>query len=254
MFHTSRQDPIYLYQDDDSRKEKCIDGYDIDKTITQDELDYNLKAKLRVSPEERYQAEKRKWYFHKLSYSDQTTDDYGRLVDVVKEYGCGHGSNKREEGGCCVPECRFYREYGRIEDEEVIEEHNKYIWPDDYGLRAISDQTYYPMQFEVIEQSVSDWDTNDKSTMMIQIGAIAVNYDLKANEDSGKYEYIKGFSYPLIGDEVYVLNQGTVRQMYNQKVLEKMQWNSNITTNESISDNAQKKSSNWNLLGFHGRL
>jgi hypothetical protein len=28
------------------------------------------------------------------------------------------------------------------------------IWPDHYGLRALSDQTYYPMQFEVIEQSV----------------------------------------------------------------------------------------------------
>ena len=68
---------------DDSTKEKCINGYDSDKTITQDELDYNLKAKLRVSPEERYQAEKRNWYFYKLSYLDQTTDDYGRLVDVV---------------------------------------------------------------------------------------------------------------------------------------------------------------------------
>src|SRR5919205_4231949 len=52
------------------------------------------------------------------------------------------------------------------------------IWPDHYGLRALSDQTYYPMQFEVIEQSVGDWDTDDKSTMMIQISAIPINYDL----------------------------------------------------------------------------
>jgi hypothetical protein len=58
-------------------------------------------------------------------------------------------------------------------------------------LRALSDQTYYPMQFEVIEQSVVDWDTDDKSTMMVQISAIPINYDL-AVKDNGKYEYIKG--------------------------------------------------------------
>jgi hypothetical protein len=34
------------------------------------------------------------------------------------------------------------------------------------------------MQFEVIEQSVADWGTDDKSIMMIQISAIPVNYDL----------------------------------------------------------------------------
>ena len=27
----------------------------------------------------------------------------------------------------CIPECRFYPEYGRIEDEQVIEEHNKLV-------------------------------------------------------------------------------------------------------------------------------
>ena len=36
-----------------------------------------------------------------------------------EEYGC--------DGGGCVPECRFYPEHGRIEDEEVIEEHNKFV-------------------------------------------------------------------------------------------------------------------------------
>ena len=55
------------------------------------------------------------------------------------------------------------------------------IWPEHYGLRAISEHTYYPMQFEVIEQSVSDWGTNDKATMMIQISSIPVNYDLVVN-------------------------------------------------------------------------
>lgn len=50
-----------------------------DSRITQDELDFILKRNLRMPPEERYHAEKRNWYFHKLSYLDQTTDDYGRL-------------------------------------------------------------------------------------------------------------------------------------------------------------------------------
>ena len=86
------------------------------------------------------------------------------------------------------------------------------------------------MQFEVIEQSVADWDTEDKSTMMVQISAIPINYDLvihrkKYDEnDNGKIEhdYIKGFSYPIIGDNAFLLNSDTVSKMYNQKVLSKM--------------------------------
>jgi uncharacterized protein len=104
------------------------------------------------------------------------------------------------------------------------------IWPDHYGIRGLSDSTYYPMQFEIIEQSVVDWDTDDKSTMMIQISAIPINYDLLVNTtDEGeiKYEYVKGFSYPIIGDTVFLLNAKTVSQMYNQKVTKKMNWDIN---------------------------
>ncbi len=104
------------------------------------------------------------------------------------------------------------------------------IWPDHYGMRGLSDSTYYPMQFEVIEQSVEDWDTDDKSTMMIQISAIPINYDLLINTtDNGEtnHEYVKGFSYPIIGDTVFLLNAKTVSQMYNQKVMKKMNWNAN---------------------------
>lgn len=107
------------------------------------------------------------------------------------------------------------------------------IWPDHYGMRGLSDSTYYPMQFEVIEQSVMDWDTDDKSTMMIQISAIPINYDLVVNsEDTGeiKYEYVKGFSYPIIGDTVFLLNAKTVSQMYNQKVIKKMNWSLNTSS------------------------
>jgi DNA helicase HerA-like ATPase len=83
------------------------------------------------------------------------------------------------------------------------------------------------MQFEVIEQSVEDWDTEDKSTMIVQASAIPINYDLIVylDKDTNKvtrYEYRKGFSYPVIGDQAYILNANTVSQMYNQKVLKKL--------------------------------
>ena len=65
-----------------------------DQRITQDELDFMLKKKLRVPPEQRYQHEKQNWFFHKLSYLHQTVDENGKAVDIIKESGCGHRSNK----------------------------------------------------------------------------------------------------------------------------------------------------------------
>lgn len=124
------------------------------------------------------------------------------------------------------------------------------IFPEHYGLRGISDQTYYPMQFEIIEQSVSDWDTEDMSTMMIQVSAIPINYDLVI-DDKYSYRYVKGFSYPIIGDQVYVLSANTVMDMYNRKIIEKMSWESNGRQNDARSsprigiikmfENSQKK-------------
>lgn len=82
-----------------------------DRTITQEELDFYLKRELRKAPEERYQAEKANRFFHDLScyMRGLSIDDYDK--------GC-HDEQ-------CIPECRFYLEYGRIEDAEVIDEHNK---------------------------------------------------------------------------------------------------------------------------------
>jgi len=103
-----------------------INDDDHDRRITQDELDYWLKMELRISPEERYQHRKGNWFFHDLSYLDQIVDENGKALDIIKKSGCGHWSNKREEG-CCVPECRYYLKYGRIEDDEVIQEHNEMV-------------------------------------------------------------------------------------------------------------------------------
>ncbi|MGZ8887434.1 MAG: ATP-binding protein, partial [Nitrososphaeraceae archaeon] len=71
-----------------------------------------------------------------------------------------------------------------------------------------------------------------------QISAIPINYDLIVNntgEGEIKCEYVKGFSYPIIGDTVFLLNAKTVSQMYNQKVMKKMNWdanNNNCTNSE----------------------
>ncbi|MGQ9718432.1 MAG: helicase HerA domain-containing protein [Nitrososphaerales archaeon] len=70
--------------------------------------------------------------------------------------------------------------------------------------------------------------------MMIQVSAIPINYDLII--DNGKYRYVKGFSYPIIGNEVYVLNSEMIKQMYNQKVIQKTGWNVRLTSEDAKKD------------------
>ena len=128
----------------------------------------------------------------------------------------------------------------KLEDHETSDRYTllvaSRIWPDHYGLKAISDYTYYPMQFEVIEQSVTDWDTEDMSTMMIQVNAIPVNYDLVLDGVSSSYRYVKGFSYPIVGDEVFVLNANAVMEMYNRKIIEKMSWKTTTDSGNARTD------------------
>ncbi len=94
------------------------------------------------------------------------------------------------------------------------------VWPEHFGLRGLSNHGYYPMQFEIIEQSEEDWQTDDKSTMMIQIDAIPVNYDLILNRNR-EFKFVKGFSYPVIGSPSYILNSEMINRMYNQKIAKK---------------------------------
>lgn len=95
------------------------------------------------------------------------------------------------------------------------------LGPEHYGLKGLTDQSYYPYQFEIIQQSVQDWDTDDKSTMMIQIWAIPLNFDLVIDEKGGA-QYVKGFTYPVIAERVHILNRNTIHQMYNKAILEKI--------------------------------
>src|SRR3989441_7911441 len=79
------------------------------------------------------------------------------------------------------------------------------VSPEHYGLKGLSEHSYYPMQFERIQQSVRDWDTSDNSTMTVQISALPINYDLRIDGD-GEPKYEKGFSYPVIAAEANILN------------------------------------------------
>ncbi|MEM4704506.1 MAG: ATP-binding protein [Candidatus Bathyarchaeia archaeon] len=105
------------------------------------------------------------------------------------------------------------------------------VWPEHFGLRGLSDHGYYPMQFEIIEQSEDDWQTDDKSTMIIQIDAIPINYDLIL-DDKCEFGFVKGFSYPVVGSPCYVLNSQMINRMYNQKIAEKL----NVDTSKTVED------------------
>ena len=96
------------------------------------------------------------------------------------------------------------------------------VWPEHYGLKGLSDHSYYPMQFEIIQQSVKDWDTSDRSTMMVQISALPINYDLIIADGASEPQYERGFSYPVIGAEALILNKEIISHMYNQKILDKL--------------------------------
>ena len=109
------------------------------------------------------------------------------------------------------------------------------VWPEHFGLRGLSDHGYYPMQFEIIEQSEEDWQTNDKSTMMIQIDAIPINYDLILNQKC-EFEFAKGFSYPIAGSPVYLLNSDMINRMYNQKTAQTLGIDPSKTVDDAGAD------------------
>ncbi len=96
------------------------------------------------------------------------------------------------------------------------------VLPEHFGLRGLSDQSYYPMQFEIIEQAVPDWQTDDRSTMMVQASTIPINYDLVLSPEGPRF--IRGFSFPKLGEEAFLLNRKMIDRMYNQAVVERMGW------------------------------
>jgi DNA helicase HerA-like ATPase len=127
-----------------------------------------------------------------------------------------------------------FKQAGQDEERFTLMEISR-VWPEHFGLRGLSDHGYYPMQFEIIEQSEEDWQTDDKSTMMIQIDAIPINYDLILN-DKCEFEFAKGFSYPVVGSSVYILNSEMINRMYNQKIAEKLGIDPSKTVDDAEAD------------------
>lgn len=152
-------------------------------------------------------------------------------------------------------ECRIKVEYhkdvmGLIEEGMLVavrnfkstSTHQRYslmvisrIWPEHYGLKGLTDHSYYPMQFEIIQQSVNDWDTSDKSTMMVQISALPINYDLILDVDK-EPRYEKGFTYPVVAAEALILNREMISHMYNQRILAKLGFKPKPTTSDAYKD------------------
>lgn len=166
----------------------------------------------------------------------------GRLAAVMPRHAAVDGGDSKVTGTSARYHCRVKIEYqkdlmGLLEEGMLLAVSNfkhakelserftlmeiSRVWPEHFGLKGLSDHGYYPMQFEIIEQSEEDWQTDDKSTMMIQIDAIPINYDLIIHTDF-KFEFAKGFSYPVVGSPIYILNSSMINRMYNQKIATKL--------------------------------
>ena len=178
-----------------------------------------------------------------------------RLAAVIPRFFVG-GEETKVAGTSARYQCRVKVEYqkdlmGLLEEgmllavknfKQVEHESERYtlmeasrVWPEHFGLRGISDHGYYPMQFEIIEQCEDDWQSDDKSTMMIQIDAIPINYDLILDKKS-EFRFDKGFSYPVVGSSCYVLNGQMINRMYNQKIAERLRIDTTKTVEDAKAD------------------
>ncbi len=175
--------------------------------------------------------------FNRDCFTDFDGRFRARLAAVVPRF-FGGGDESKVTGTSARYQCRVKIEYqkdlmGLLEEGMLLavknfkpaeENEKRYtlveisrVWPEHFGLRGLSDHGYYPMQFEIIEQSEDDWKSDDTSTMMLQIDAIPVNYDLIVKPQC-EYKFAKGFSYPVVGSSSYVLNSEMINRMYNQKI------------------------------------
>jgi len=193
--------------------------------------------------------------FNRFCFTDFDGRFHGRLAAVIPKYFSSAEETKLGGTGARY-HCRIKVEYhkdlmgfmeegmllavknfkqpGQDEERYTLMEVSR-VWPEHFGLRGLSNHGYYPMQFEIIEQSEMDWQTDDKSTMMIQIDAIPINYDLTINENC-EFKFVKGFSYPIVGSPIYILNSNMINRVYNQKITEKIGVDSSKTVEDARVD------------------
>ncbi|HDD70500.1 MAG TPA: ATP-binding protein, partial [Candidatus Bathyarchaeota archaeon] len=192
--------------------------------------------------------------FNNFCFTDFDGRFHARLAAVIPKYF--GGEEAKVSGTSARYNCRIKVEYqkdlmGLLEEGMLLAVKNfkqrepetarftlmeiSRVWPEHFGLRGLSDHGYYPMQFEIIEQSEEDWLTDDKSTMMVQINAIPINYDLIIDKNYD-FEFVKGFSYPVVGSPVYILNSEMINRMYNQKIAEKLKIDPSKTVEDARID------------------
>ncbi len=188
-------------------------------------------------------------------FTDFDSKFKARLAAVVPRF-FGGGDDSKVTGTSARYQCRVKIEYqkdlmGLLEEGMLLAVKNfkpaeagaerftlmeiSRVWPEHFGLRGLSDHGYYPMQFEIIEQSEADWQSNDTSTMMIQIDAIPINYDLIIRGDC-RFEFVKGFSYPVVGSPIFILSSEMINRMYNQKIAAELGVNTASTTADAHAD------------------
>ena len=193
--------------------------------------------------------------FNNLCFTDFDGKFKARLAAVMPRFLSG-GDDSKVTGTSARYQCRVKVEYqkdlmGLLEEGMLMAVKNfkhteagtkRYtlieisrVWPEHFGLRGLSDHGYYPMQFEIIEQSEEDWQSDDTSTMMIQIDAIPINYDLIIRSDC-EYEFAKGFSYPVVGSQIFILNGEMINRMYNQKIAIELGVNTKETSEDARVD------------------
>ena len=193
--------------------------------------------------------------FNNRCFTDFDGKFKARLAAVVPRFFSG-GDDSKVTGTSARYQCRVKIEYqkdlmGLLEEGMLMAVKNfkhteagtkRYtlieisrVWPEHFGLRGLSDHGYYPMQFEIIEQSEEDWQSDDTSTMMIQIDAIPINYDLIIRSDC-EYEFAKGFSYPVVGSQIFILNGEMINRMYNQKIAIELGVNTKETSEDARVD------------------
>ena len=193
--------------------------------------------------------------FNNRCFTDFDGKFKARLAAVVPRF-FGGGDDSKVTGTSARYQCRVKIEYqkdlmGLLEEGMLLAVKNfkhaeadterftlmeiSRVWPEHFGLRGLSDHGYYPMQFEIIEQSEEDWQSNDTSTMMIQIDAIPINYDLIIRGDCG-FEFMKGFSYPVVGSPIFILNSEMINRMYNQKIATELGVNTTNTSADARVD------------------
>ena len=194
--------------------------------------------------------------FNSTCFTDFDGKFNARLAAVIPRFFSSGGEESKVAGTSARYQCRVKVEYqkdlmGLLEEGMLLAAKNfkntrqdaeRYtlmeisrVWPEHFGLRGLSDHSYYPMQFEIIEQSEDDWQTDDKSTMIIQIDAIPINYDLILNKNC-KFGFEKGFSYPVVGSSCFVLNGEMINRMYNQKIAEQLKIDTSKTVEDARAD------------------